>query len=134
MKNLVKRLSQGVLHAIKNLVDQGKNRRALAKEFEVAEANCLNEIDVDYVPLNDVVREFSGFERAPTDEDFLKTIKFLRCFLPKHNVQRLDGHWKPIDLSLDAFLLMLEDHWRTNRYEEISYGIWFGREDDYFED
>ncbi len=97
------------------------------KNFEEIEKRCIEDLSLDYVPLNDVVREFSGYEKLfPTEDEFLKSLDFLRYLIDKYNLKCYEGLGGAIiTKSTDELMNWLKEKWHTNQYDQINYGIWF---------
>ena len=96
-------------------------------DYIVIESNCLEHLKVDYLPLNDIVREFTGFEKSfPSNDEFKDVLDFLIYIIPKYNLGCLEGkEMAPVDKSLEDIIEFLKRKWEQGKYEEISYGIWF---------
>lgn len=95
--------------------------------LEEVEKRLLDDLDIDYVPLNDVVREFSKFNRTPNEADFGNAIAFLDYWLHKHSIiQCLYGPGGTIiGMPTKEFLDWLNYKWSLGLYEELAYAIWF---------
>jgi hypothetical protein len=88
---------------------------------------CLEHLKIDYMPLHDIVREFSGFEKlTPNEGEFYNVLEFLEFFLKKHNIKySLGPGGEIINKSNFIFIKWLKNKWKNNEYDEISYGVWF---------
>lgn len=89
---------------------------------------CLTDMKVDYVPLHDIVREFSGYINSPTREDFINALNVIECLVIKYDVKVLEGpDMKKLENPLDEIISWLKEIWDTGNYETIDYGIWFNK-------
>jgi hypothetical protein len=95
-------------------------------EFTTIENRILQDLEIDLVPLNDIVREFSGFKKLPTEEDFLKTLEFLKFFLNNNRIRCLEGSdMKEVNISNNLLIEKLKKKWYDGLYSHIDYSIWF---------
>jgi hypothetical protein len=96
------------------------------KSLMEVENNCIDHLNIDYMPLHDVVREFSGFEKlVPSEEEFYQSMDFLENLIKKHNLKYSFGAGgELIDMPLHEFVLWLKNEWRKNAYDDINYGVW----------
>lgn len=99
-------------------------------DFKKTEVQFLDHLKSDYVPLNDVVRMFSGFDRTPSEEDFKNTLEFLEYAIIKHNIIYLEGpRLTEITMSIEDFLNWLRSKWYLGQYNQIDYGVWFDKKE-----
>ena len=100
-------------------------------KFIEPEAVFLADVDVDYVPLHDMVRIFSGFYRRPTEEDYLKALEFIGYLVDKYE-DRLEfsiGPGELINKSPKELIEWLKEMWYAGKYRHnIDYGVWFDLE------
>ena len=95
-------------------------------DFKHIENRFLEDLEIDYVPLNDLVREFSGFDHPPSEDDFINTLKFLSHVLDAYNVRCLKGpEMKEINKTTQEIIDFLTKKWYSGQYNQIDYGIWF---------
>ena len=47
------------------------------KDYNKIEVSCIDNLEIDLMPLHDLVREFSGYDKPPTEDDFVSAMKFL---------------------------------------------------------
>lgn len=98
------------------------------ERFLEAEERCVEHIEVDYMPLNDIVREFSGFEEYPKEQEFLEALEFLKYLIKKYRLKSLEGpEMTSIDKSPEELVDWLKEKWFSNQYDDISYKIWFDK-------
>lgn len=95
-------------------------------EFIDFERHCLEHMGIDYMPLNDIVREVSGFNNPPTEDEFLTSLSYLKCLIEKHNLKVLEGsEMKISEKKLGELIDWLKQKWDLGQYDDINYGIWF---------
>jgi|WetSurMetagenome_2_1015567.scaffolds.fasta_scaffold388774_1 hypothetical protein len=99
--------------------------------FEAAIIDCLNHIDVDYMPLHDVFRSIAGFDKlVPSNNDFMDTLDLIQILLEEKNVICLEGSsMTPTKKSTSELITFLRSKWDLNGYNEIDYGIWFNKKE-----
>ena len=97
----------------------------MQKDLKEIEKNCVAHLDVDFMPLHDLVREFSGFDEHPTEKEFLMALEFLEYLINSYNLKYLKGP-EMIELGIPIKKLIenLKENWSSGRYEEINYTIW----------
>lgn len=83
-------------------------------------------MSIDYMPLNDVVREFCGYHNPPTETDFLTALEFLSGFSKRHKIKILKGPDmtelnKPVDIIIDE----IRETWYKEDFKNFDYGYWF---------
>ena len=98
-------------------------------KFIKQEERFLGWIEIDYVPLYDVVRLFSGYSKMlPTEKEFLKAIKFLDYLLKKYG-SKLKYYLGPgaeqINQSPEEFLTWLKKIWYSGEYKDKRHDFWF---------
>jgi hypothetical protein len=100
-------------------------------KFGDIEAQCLEDLRLDYTPLHDIVRIFSGFEKLlPTEDEFLLALELLEYMINKHNVITYKGPGGPIiNQPTTELMQWLKMMWYSGKYNEINYGIWFEKKD-----
>jgi hypothetical protein len=91
------------------------------------EMKCVAYLNIDYVPLHDIVREFTGFNKArPSSSDFSRSLDFLEYLLMKYRLKYYASPGeKQIDIPNDELIGWLRQQWNEGKYEAISYGLWF---------
>jgi hypothetical protein len=96
-------------------------------KFENELKQCLDQIKVDHLPLNDILRTFSGFDKlTPSDNDFLNTLDLIKILMEGKNVICLEGpEMTQSNKSVTELLNFLKSKWDAGKYDEINYGFWF---------
>jgi hypothetical protein len=88
---------------------------------------CMNHMEVDYLPLHDIFRSFYGFwEREPDKTEFSTVLEAVNELLTNRNVICLIGkdmvlYSKPTSELLDY----LRTEFAKGNYQGINYGVWF---------
>lgn len=96
------------------------------EQFRAFEEQCVEDLQLDFTPLHDIVRIFSGFDKPPTEEQFLVALEFLGYMIGKYGVLAQEGPGGPLLTQPTAELLQwLKTMWYKGKYDEINYGIWF---------
>ncbi len=97
------------------------------EKFIVWERQCLEDLSLDFVPLHDIVRLFSGFEKLlPTESEYLLALEFLEYMMNKYNIISYEGPGNQvITKSTTELIQWLKAMWYIGKYEEINYEIWF---------
>lgn len=95
-------------------------------DYDRIEQYCLSHMSSDYMPLNDVVRQFSGYTNPANEADFLAALEFLQEFSTRHKIRCLEGPdmieiEKPFNVVLDEIRL----NWYKEDYKSFNYGYWF---------
>jgi hypothetical protein len=100
-------------------------------EYEDIEKHCLEHLEIDFMPLNDVVREFSGFDKEyPSENEFMNSLDFISYFIDKHNLRCLVGsEMKPLEKSTSELINWLKEEWTEGNFDNINYGVWFDRKE-----
>lgn len=95
-------------------------------QFIEFEKHCIEHMEIDYMPLNDIVREFSGFNRPPTENEFLAALSYLNCLIEKYNLKVLEGEEMRIsEKKTNELISWLKQKWYLGQYDEINYSVWF---------
>lgn len=95
-------------------------------EFSEFEKHCMEHMEIDYMPLNDIVRECSGFSHLPTEDEFLTALLYLKCMIKKYNLKVLEGSEMRIsEKKINELINWLKQKWYLGQYEDINYSIWF---------
>lgn len=99
----------------------------MTAEYKKIEEQCIEHLGIDYLPLNDIVREFSGFDKTlPSENEFLSALEFIEYFIDKYSLKCLQGpEMREVEKSTEELINWLRDKWYSNAYDEVSYGIWF---------
>lgn len=94
------------------------------------EENCLADMEGDYMPLHNLIREFSGFDKLePSNEEFSNALMFLKKFASKYHLKFYSGPGVvSIEKSVDELIDWIKQEKQKNGYKPLSYGIWFGKE------
>ncbi len=92
---------------------------------KVISDRILNDLDVDYIPLNDIIREFSGFTNHPTKNDFFNAIKMLKYLFANNSLKLLEGPEMKELVNPNEIFATLEENW--NNYNEINYKFWISK-------
>lgn len=99
-------------------------------DYKKIEINCIEQLESDYMPLHDIVREFSGYDRIPTMNEFLNSLKFINHLAEKYNIKFLQGpEMKEINKSTIEIIEWLKESWHSNKYEDVNYMIWLKKND-----
>ena len=97
--------------------------------FVKIEEQCIVQLNIDYVPLHDIVREFSGFDKAPTEADFLIALNFLEYLIIKYRLKCLIGpDLADFDKPVSELIAWLKNKWYSNEYEDINYAVWLEKQ------
>ncbi|MCC5932425.1 MAG: hypothetical protein JJU28_24485 [Cyclobacteriaceae bacterium] len=97
----------------------------MRKEITEIEINCLAQLAIDFMPLHDIVREFSGFNDQPTENEFLLAIEFLEYFINFYHLKYLKGpEMIEMEISVKELVENLKKSWYSGQYEEINYSVW----------
>jgi hypothetical protein len=98
----------------------------MEKHIEIAN-RLIEDLSLDYVPLHDIIREFSGFEKSiPTESDFLDSIDLLEYLFANYNIKYYEGPGtKKNTLTAKQLLEYLKKEWYAGNYKLINYSIWF---------
>jgi hypothetical protein len=103
-------------------------------KFIKPEEVFLADVDVDYVPLHDMVRIFCGFYRHPTEKDYLNALEFIKYLMHKYKdrLKCLEGYeMEPVNMTNEAFIDWLKEMWYAGKYyQDIDYGVWFDLEEE----
>lgn len=95
------------------------------RDYAIIESNCIEQMEDDYMPLHDIVREFSGYGKPPTEDEFMNSMKFIIYLSNKYSIKFLIGpEMKEINRSLDEIIEWLIEIWLSNKYDEYNYMIW----------
>lgn len=94
------------------------------------EATCLGHLDVDYLPLHDIVREFTGFDSLqPEENEFFEAMNFLHTFLMRNKdvvyYESLGANKS--SKSIDELIQWLKIQWKNKKYEDVNYAVWFDK-------
>ena len=96
------------------------------KNYKHLETICIDQMSIDYMPLHDIVREFTKNNAPPSDEEFTNALKFLNAFLSKNKVKRLTGpDMESISLGESEFIELLKRESKDLGYPQINYKYWF---------
>lgn len=97
------------------------------ENFGDIEEMCLEDLSLDYVPLHDIVRIFSGFEKLePSNDEFILALEFLEYMINKYKLISYEGPGGDIITKPTVDLIQwLKFMWYSGKYNEINYGIWF---------
>jgi len=83
-------------------------------------------MSIDFMPLHDIVREFTKNNTPPSDEEFTNALKFLNVFLSKNRVKKLKGpDMESISLGESEFIELLKNESKVLGYSQINYKYWF---------
>lgn len=99
---------------------------SFAWENAKAIEECLNHVNVDYLPFHDVYRSIYGFKNAtPSSEEIENTFK-LFSFLVKEKglVPILGPEMKTSNKDVEDVLHSIEEVIKSLDYEYYNYGIW----------
>ncbi|HRX23656.1 MAG TPA: hypothetical protein P5512_05905 [Chitinophagales bacterium] len=95
------------------------------KDYNKIEVSCIDNLEIDLMPLHDLIREFSGYDKPPTEDDFVSAMKFLKYLSNKYDLKYLEGpEMIEINKSASDIIDWLTKNWYSNKYNEINYGIW----------
>lgn len=95
-------------------------------EYKKIEEICINHMSLDYMPLHDIVREFTRENQRPSETIFFEAMGFLERFLSKNNVKYMEGpEMKTIQLNSLEFISLLKRYWREDSYDNFNYKFWF---------
>jgi hypothetical protein len=98
-------------------------------DYDKIEAHCIEHLEVDYMPLHDIVREFSGYDKSPSETDFISAMKFLDYLTTKHRLRYLEGPTMvESHVPANKMIDWLKKKWNLNKYDEINYKIWLDKE------
>jgi hypothetical protein len=98
-------------------------------DYEKMESNCLEQMEGDYMPLHDLVREFSGYDQSPTESEFMNSLKFIDYLSKKYRIKILQGpEMKEINKPTNKMIEWLKECWYSNKYDEINYMIWLKKD------
>ena len=99
-------------------------------KFENEIRDCLNHLNVDFMPLHDIYRTIFGFEKLiPTEDEFSQTIELVRILLKNEDVfctNEIGMNLK--DKSVSEIISFLNDKWKEGKYDEINYGFWLDKQ------
>ena len=103
----------------------------IKSEFDERLKSCLDQINIDFLPLHDIYRTIFGFNRlTPTNTEIPVILDMISALLLKHNVICLEGpQMKPTDKSVSELLNHIQLMWTLDKYDDINYGIWFDKKD-----
>ena len=98
-------------------------------KFLKQEEEFLADIEIDYVPLYDVVRLFSGYSKLiPSEEEFLQALDFLSYLLNKYE-GRIRYYIGPgvrqIKKPVESFVTWLKEIWYSGKYRKVDRSVWF---------
>lgn len=97
--------------------------------YEIIEINCVKQMEVDFVPLHDIVREFSGYDQTPKEIEFIESLKFIVYLSKKYKIKFLEGpEMKEINKSTNRIVEWLKESWYSNKYDEINYLVWLKKD------
>jgi hypothetical protein len=107
-------------------------KQLLDNKFHKQEDKFIAWVEIDYVPLYDVVGLFSdGSKLIPTDKEFLETIDFLDYLLSKYG-DRIKYYIGPgvklIKKNPKEFLIWLKEIWHLGKYRKVDRSVWFDLE------
>lgn len=88
---------------------------------------CLNHMNVDWIPFNDIYRSIFGFSNEePTQSELEETIQLIELLLREYNVICLKGpEMKPLGDNTEDVIEKIRKMIRTEPYESYYYGLWF---------
>lgn len=97
------------------------------RNLEEIEKRCVEELSTDFVPLNDLVREFSGYEKIlPSENEFSEAILYLEFLIKKYKLICYEGPGgRIINKPTEELIKFLTKKWQLDQYEQINYSIWF---------
>lgn len=98
-------------------------------KYNEIEDICINQMDVDYMPLHDVVREFTTNNKRPTRDEFELALDFLQKFLENNAVKVLYGkemNYRGGDNSIEI-IQWLKELWNKEDYDDFNYAVWFDK-------
>ena len=100
---------------------------AFEEQFSAVEEQCVEDLQLDFTPLHDIVRIFSGFDKLlPTEKAFLMALEFIGYLIGKYRVVAQNGpDGEPLTQPTTELLQWLKSMWYQGKYDEINYGIWF---------
>lgn len=88
-----------------------------------AEAECLSQIETDFLPFHDIFRSLYGFNCSmPDQQQFDNTLALFQTLVNKHNFKIARGLENYI--SLNEAIGSIREAYENKQYEAISYGIW----------
>jgi hypothetical protein len=95
-------------------------------KFVDFEKECIEHMDIDYMPLNDIVRAVSGFYHRPTEDEFLTALTYLIRLIEKHHLKVIEGpEMKVTEKKIEDLLDWIKQKWYLGQFDDINYGIWF---------
>ena len=97
-------------------------------DFYQIERSINDALDSDFVPLENIIRDFSQDMLNPTNKELNEVIKFLEWWIPRSEIVILDGEtMKPISKTKDEFLTHLKITFNTDSYFNFSHKYWFDK-------
>jgi len=98
-------------------------------EYKNIESNCIEQMELDYMPLHDIVREFSGYDQFPTENEYMSALNFIAFLANKYNIKFIQGpEMKEIKKSTNEVLESLKESWQSNNYNQVNYLIWLKKD------
>jgi hypothetical protein len=101
-------------------------------EFDKKLQLCLDHINIDFLPLNDIFRTLFGFDKLiPTVYDVPEILNIINALLTEYDIVCLEGpQMEPTKKSISDLLTYIKSMCESGQYNEINYGIWFDKKTD----
>lgn len=98
-------------------------------KFENETRICLEQLDIDFMPLHDVFRTIFGFEKlVPTENEFFQTIELVEILIANEDVictNEIGLNFT--NKSVSEIISFLTEKWKAGKYDEINYSVWFDK-------
>ena len=89
----------------------------------------LEGLDVDYVPLDNIVRPFAADMFTPKEHEFELALSFLKELLEKNSIKVLYGKdlRDVVGKSPTQVVEWLRELWNSEKYEDFNYAVWLDK-------
>jgi hypothetical protein len=98
----------------------------IPSKFENAYRECLNQVNIDFMPFHDIYRTIFGYDKLyPTEIEFYETIELFELLISRDEIfvsNEIGIDFK--NKAADDIISFLTLKWKNGGYDEFSFSVW----------